>query len=136
MTKSDKIINELFALARDKERVSGARIVAALVHKNKVVSYGFNQYRTSWMQRKFKSNDLSLFLHAEVDAIKNALKVVDADVVKKSTLYVIRARKIAGKEVFGSAKPCRGCQSCIKWFDINRVYYTTDENTYEALEGI
>jgi len=134
MNKSEKIINELFILARDKERVAKAKVVAAVVHKGKIVSYGFNQYRTSWMQRKFKKNDLSLFLHAEVDAIKNALKVADANTVKNSTLYVVRSRKIAGKHVFGEAKPCRGCESCIKWFDMKRVYYSTDENTYEAME--
>lgn len=135
MAKADKIINQLFTLAGDKEPVGKARIVAAVVYKGKVVSYGFNQNRTSWMQRRFKKNDLSLFLHAEVDAIKNALKNSDPDTVSKSTLYVVRSKKNAGKEVFGSAKPCRGCQSCIKWFGVNKVIYTTDENTYEELNN-
>src|SRR5690606_27379722 len=80
-SKTEKIINELFTLARDKERVSNARIVAALVYKGKIVSYGFNQMRTSWVQRRFKKNPHSHFLHAEVDAVKNAMKVVDADTI-------------------------------------------------------
>lgn len=128
-TKTDKIIEQLFMMARDKERVANARIVAAVVFKGKVVSYGYNQYRTAWMQRRFKKNSDSIYLHAEVDAIRNALKVVDADTVSKSVLYVARARSIGGKEQFGNAKPCAGCQSCIDWIGMKRVVFTTDNGT-------
>lgn len=129
MNKSEKIIDQLFLMARDQEPVARARIAAALVYKGKVISYGYNQSRTSWMQRRFKKNDHAFFLHAEVDAIKNALKIVDADTVKKSTLYVARVKTINKKEVFGLAKPCNGCQECIKWFNVKKVFYTTDEGT-------
>lgn len=127
MNKTEKIINDLFTLARDKEPVARAKLVAAVVHKNKIISYGFNQYRTSWVQRRFQSNPEARYLHAEVDAVKNALKIINAEDLSKATLYVARSRKIDGKHVFGNAKPCRGCEQCIAWFDIKRVYYTTDE---------
>lgn len=132
MNKSEKIIDQLFMMARDQEPVSRARIAAALVYKGRVISYGYNQTRTSWMQRRFKKNEHSYFLHAEVDAIKNALKVTDAETVKKSTLYVARAKTIDGKDVFGLAKPCNGCQECIKWFNVRKVFYTTDEGKIES----
>ena len=127
MNKSEKIIEQLFLMARDQEPVARARVAAALVHKGRVISYGYNQSRTSWIQRRFKKNDHAFFLHAEVDAIKKALKIVDADTVKNSTLYVARAKTIDKKDVYGMAKPCNGCQECIKWFNVKRVFYTTDE---------
>jgi deoxycytidylate deaminase len=127
MNKHEKIIDQLFMMARDQEPVARARIAAALVYNGKIVSYGYNQSRTSWMQRRFKKNEHAFFVHAEVDAIKNALKVTSADIVSRSTLYVARARTIDKKEVFGMAKPCIGCAECIKWFNVKRVMYTTDQ---------
>lgn len=131
MNKSERIIEQLFLMARDQAPVANARIAAAVVHKNKVIAYGYNQSRTSWMQRRFKKNDHAFFLHAEVDAIKNALKATDTDTVKKSTLYVARAKTINGKNVFGLAKPCNGCRDCIEWFDVKRVIYTLDNEGIE-----
>lgn len=134
MSKISKVVDDLFILARDKEKVGKAKVVAALIYKGKVISYGFNQYRTSWVQRRFKKNPESHYLHAEADAVKNAMKVVDNDTISKSTLVVVRAKKNAGKNVFGNAKPCVGCQSCIEWIGINKVYYTTDEGTIEEFK--
>lgn len=132
-SKTEKIINELFLLARDKEPVARAKVVAALVYKGKIISYGFNQYRTSWVQRRFKKNPDAQYLHAEVDAIKNAMKNVEGSVISSASLYIVRSRKIGGKNVFGTAKPCSGCADCIDWFDIKKVFYTTDEGTVEQL---
>lgn len=134
MAKSSKIIDDLFILARDKEKVARAKVVAAAVYKGKVVSYGFNQYRTSWIQRRFASNSEAHYLHAETDAIRNAMKVIDGRNLQDITLYVVRSRKIGGKNVLGNAKPCTGCHSCIKWAGIKRVYYSTDDATMERLE--
>lgn len=133
--KSDRIINELFTLARDREKVYGAKITAALVYKGKIVSYGFNQDRTSQLARRFKKNEHAHWLHAEVNAVENAIKSMNADIISKSTLYVVRAKQAnrSGPHVIGNAKPCKGCQDCIKWFGINKVYYSTDEG-YELLD--
>jgi len=100
-----------------------------MVYKGKIISYGFNQDRTHRMSRRFKKNPDANFIHAEVDAIKNALYRTDAKTVGKSTLYVARAKKVERYNpnmVFGKAKPCRGCQDCINWFDIKKVFYTED----------
>lgn len=130
--KTEKILEQLFTLARDKEPVSNARVVAALYFKGKPLAYGFNQSRTSWVQRRFKKNPDACFLHAETDAVRNALKISDKDTIAKSTLYISRAKSVGGKWVFGNAKPCIGCQSCIDWFGIGRVIYST-ECGYEPL---
>lgn len=134
MTKADRIISQLFDLASDHERVYRAKIAAALVYKGKIISYGFNQERTHHLSRRFQKNEHSHWLHAEVDAVKNALKRHDAKVVSKSTLFVVRSKMNGkdGDDVFGNAKPCKGCQECIKWFGISKVYYSTDQG-YEEL---
>lgn len=133
MSKIEKIIHDLFLMARDKERVSNAKITAAIVYKGRVIAYGYNQYRTSWVQRRFKRNEHSHYSHAETDAVKNALKCTDIDTISKSTLIIVRAKEVNGKNVFGNAKPCSGCQECIKWMGIKKVIYTTDEGKYEQL---
>lgn len=131
--KNKKIINHLFILSRDKEKVANARCVAALCYRGNIISYGFNQYRTSWVQRRFKKNPEACFLHAEVDAIKNAMKIVDYQTIRKLTLYVVRARLINNQYQFGNAKPCCGCQACIDWFGISKVYYTCNDGSYQQL---
>lgn len=134
--KNDRIIDELFALARDREKVYRAKFAAAIAYKGKIVAYGFNQERTSHLARRFKKNPHANWLHAEVDAVKNALKVLDQDELSKSTLYVVRAKKTDDKksDAFGDAKPCEGCRQCIEWFDIKRVYYSTEDGGYEELK--
>lgn len=120
-------------MARDKEKVFRAKVTAAIVFKGKVVAYGYNQHRTSWLRRKFKKNEHSNYMCAEVDAIKNALKSISADDLKKSTIFVARAKTVNGKDVYGNAKPCKGCQMCIDWFELKNVYFTTDEGTVERI---
>lgn len=126
-TKSEKIIEELFVLARDHEKFGRARVAAAVVHRGKIISYGFNQPRTHSLQQVFQKNPEAIYLHAEIDAIKNAIRVSDYDTLKKSTVYVARSKNVDGDDVYGNAKPCKGCEACLKFFNVKRVIYTTDE---------
>lgn len=127
--KDNLIIDSLFTLARDQEKNFKVRIVSAVAYRGKIISYGFNQKKSHPFQNKFKKNPHALFLHAETDAIKNALKCTSIDILKKSTLYVVRAKIIDEEMVYGEAKPCSGCEACIKWFGLKKVLYTTDQNT-------
>lgn len=131
MNKTERIIHQLFLMARDQKPVGRARVASALAHKGKVIAYGFNQYRTAWMQRKFKKHPEANHVHAEVDAIRNALKIYGPGIVAKSTLYVARAKIIDGVAVLGNARPCCGCESCINWHGISRVWYSTDSGEVE-----
>ena len=134
MTRIERNINNLFMIARDREPVFKARIASALVYKNKIISYGFNQNRTAWMQRKFKKEPNSHYIHAEVDAIRNAMRIVDFDTIAKSTLYIARAKIKNNNFSYGLVEPCSGCKECINFFNIRNVYYTTDENEIKKLE--
>lgn len=122
-----KILKHLFMLAQDVAPVSRARIVAALVYKNKIISYGTNVNKTHPMAAKYCKHPEAQFLHAEPACIKNALRTYDMSIISKSTLYIARAKLDREFEfVVGMAKPCKGCEGAIKAFNIKKVVYTTD----------
>lgn len=125
-----KVIDYLFEIAKEQPKVGNSRICAGIVYKNRIITTGCNQYRTSLLQRKFPKNEHGVYLHAEIDAIQNFLKVYDVKSLKKTTLYVVRAKnKVPNKKEFihGLAKPCKGCQKCIDSFNIKRVVFTTGD---------
>lgn len=133
---TNKYFNVLKRIAEDIEPVSRMRLAACLVYKNEVISIGTNKRKTHPFQRKFGKNSESIFLHAEIDCIINALKRVDKTVLEKSTLYVQRVKKKNSDSIHfinGMAKPCIGCQKAIAQFKIKEVFYTVDEKGFEEL---
>jgi tRNA(Arg) A34 adenosine deaminase TadA len=114
-----------------------AKVAAAVVRNNRIVSIGINANKSHPMAAKFGKNEQAIFLHAEIAAIKNALKEVDVDDLEKMEMYVVRVKKpkpFSKKWVWGLAKPCVGCQRAIAEFGLRRVVYTTDEHgTYEVM---
>lgn len=119
----DKIMDELFQLAKNRPKISGARIVSAIVLKNKIIAYGFNQKKSHPFQKKYSKNKDCIYLHAEVDAIKNALREVPSEVLSKCTIYVARAKKASrnGPYVLGTSTPCSGCMKCIMSYKIGGI---------------
>lgn len=107
---------------------------SVVVLGNKVISVGFNQLKTSPVQRKYNKFRLqgkeSEFpphihndtLHAEIDSL-NKCSYMDVD-WKNVIIYVGRVDK-AGKPKL--AKPCPACMEAIKERGIKRVYYTTED---------
>jgi len=122
------IFDETFKLAQAVEPVRGARIAAAVVHRGKIISYGFNHKKSHPFQAKFCKNNHAVFFHAEVHAIKNALTSVDTNDLSKCELYIVRAKrdKTNRKWISGMSKPCSGCQKCIDLFDLKSVYYSKE----------
>ena len=123
-----EIQDEIFKLAQSVEPVRGARIAAAVVRRGKVISYGYNHKKSHPFQTRFCKNRHSVFFHAEVHAIKNALKSVDVEDLYKCELYIVRAKrdKANRKWITGMSKPCSGCQKCIDLFDLKSVYYSIE----------
>ena len=123
-----EIFNETFKLAQSVEPVRGARIAAAVVRRGKVISYGYNHKKSHPFQTRFCKNRHAVFFHAEVHAIKNALKSVDVEDLSKCELYIVRAKrdKANRKWITGMSKPCSGCQKCIDLFDLKSVYYSIE----------
>ena len=123
-----EIFDETFKIAQSVEPVRGARIVAAVVRKGNVISYGYCHKKTHPFQAKFRKNKDAVFFHAEVHAIKNALKSIDVEDLSKCELYIVRAKrdKANRKWITGMSKPCSGCKKCIDLFDLKSVYYSKE----------
>jgi len=122
-------INSLSKIASNiVEPAIGKRVVASVVFKNDVVSYGVNSLKTHPFQAKFSKHPEAIYLHAEIAAIKNSLKKLSLNDLEKSTLYVCRVKydENGPKMFFGLSKPCSGCVRCISTFNIKSVIYTLD----------
>lgn len=79
--------------------------------------------KTHPLQAKFGKNSDAVFIHAEIMAIHNALRVVPLEDLTKATLYVIRWYK--GRVAM--SKPCSGCQRAIAHFGIKDCYWSEDD---------
>ena len=138
ITKRDRYnINLCYTAARDLNKFSGARVMALLMYKNtNVLAWGQNQEKTHPLQAQYAKNEEAIYLHAEIDALRNMLRHLDPDDLRHCTLYVARAKYINGMKkemIYGNAKPCSGCQAAIKAFQIKRVVYTTDNQDLAEL---
>ena len=133
---NEGILNTLTKVAEANDD-SNIRFAAAIVYRNKIVSIGLNHNKSHPFQAKYARNPEAIFLHAEIHAIKNALREVDVDELSKCDIYITRVkRKKAGDKqfVWGLSKPCPGCQRAIVEFGIRRTIYSTDEHEkYEVM---
>ncbi len=132
MKKELSFISILKKITQDIECVGNQTLAACVVKRNKIISFGHNKNKTHPLQNKFTKHPEAIYLHAEIDAIKNALKRVSTEDLLGSILYVVRTKK-DGSE--GLAKPCKGCMQAIESFGISKVVYTTNiEGQYQKLK--
>ena len=114
------------------------KFAAAIVYRNRIISVGMNSMKSHPLQAKYRKNPHAVFLHAEIAAIKNALREVEVDDLAKCDIYIARVKRpnqFTKKYVFGLSKPCCGCQRAIAEFGLKRTIYTTDEHGhYEVME--
>lgn len=111
------------------------KFAAAIVFRNRIVSIGLNSMKSHPMAAKYGKNKEAIYLHSEVDCIKNALREIDIDDFTKCDLYVVRVKKtkpFSKQYVWGLSKPCCGCDRAITAFGIKRVIYTTNEGGYKV----
>lgn len=124
--KDLRFIDAALAHAASSEKVAAARVSAVLVIKNRIIAFGTNRRKSHPFQAEYGKNKDSIFLHAETDCIKNALKRVDMEELRHATMYVARVKKRDNQDVWGMAKSCCGCTRAIVEYGIKRVVYTTD----------
>lgn len=109
------------------------KLAAAVVCRNRIISIGINSMKSHPMAAKYGKNEHAVYLHAEVAAIKNALREIDVDDFSKCDIYITRVKKEAPftkKFVWGLAKPCVGCERAIAEFGFKRTIYTCDDGDY------
>jgi tRNA(Arg) A34 adenosine deaminase TadA len=132
----DKAFNMMEKIAQDVAPVGAARIAAGVFRRNELIAVGVNSYKSHPFQVKFQRNSDSIFLHAETDAIKNALKRIDVEDLRYCSLIICRVKYDSIQKnnlVWGLAKPCSGCMKAIISYNIRKVYYTCDNGCYERL---
>jgi len=122
-TRMKRMFNNLTEVAIASEKVANYRLAAIIVYKNRIVSYGVPSYKTSPFQKKYAADEHKIHLHAEISAIKNAMRHLSLSQLKKSSLYVCRVKDTG----WGMAKPCSGCQRAILEFGIKKVIYSSEE---------
>lgn len=120
MNRHDKRLKELLVIAEDASDFHRHKHAASIYIGNRLISIGVNQLKTHPLQKKFGINDDAIYLHAEVDAIRNALKRVSLLDLKYATLYVAKSKAGTPK----MSKPCAGCQKAIIHFGISNVFWT------------
>ena len=124
--KHSEVFNILKPAALDLANV-WPRHVAAIVYKNKIVSFGTSHMKSHPFQARYSKNDEAIFWHAETNAIYNALRVVDTNILKKCSIYVCRVKNdVRQNMIFGLSQPCTGCQECILDHKIPTLIYTLD----------
>lgn len=136
--KHTKIMNLLSKVAADivTPGKGNTRVSAAIVYRNDIVSFGASARKSHPFQARFGKNEDAVYLHAETDAIKNALKYISVEELERSTLYVCRIKFSDTHKkgmIFGLSKPCPGCTRCIVNFGIQSVIYSLDNTGYSVL---
>jgi deoxycytidylate deaminase len=126
----------LSRVADASEPFARAKMAAALVYKNEIISIGTNKNKTHPLQGRYAKHEAAIYLHSEIDAIANAMRRYDVETVAKSKLFIYRSKWTHSKKPVltqGMAKPCQGCMRAIAAFDIKHVCYSLEEEGYEWL---
>ena len=121
-------------LTAEKSNLKVANHGAVVVYRGKIVGRGYNKY---CVENKNKVNRWSV--HAEVDAINNALRKISHDDLRKSSLIVVRKLKEGSKihnketltkssnlvcEEVGYSEPCKHCANFILKNRLKACYYS------------
>lgn len=115
----DKAIKIAFSLC-PTNRENRASHVAFLIKSNVIEKIGLNKRRTHPEIAKHPYHEGYVGIHAELDCI---LKI-DKEDLREYKMLVLR---IDRKNKIAISKPCSGCQSLIKQFNIGEVWYS-DKN--------
>lgn len=137
MKKNIDILTGLSELAKQTAGVGTGhyKLCAMLKIKGYHPFIGFNKMKSHPLQKKFGKSPLSIFLHAEIDVIKNAIR--ETKDVEGGILYIARVKRTPDHKhwQWGLSSPCRGCLMALDSFGISKVFYTTNQNNvYGVLE--
>jgi hypothetical protein len=102
--------------------------IAFLVKKNKIVKIGWNKKKTHPKIAKHPYHDGYVNTHAELDVIlKSGLDNLD-----DHSMIVLRVDR---KGRLANSKPCTGCLSLLKSYNLSEVFYSDTEGKIEKLRN-
>ena len=116
-----KHLSTLVEMAVANPGISNAKMAAAIVKRNRVLTYGINRYKTHPLQAKYSRNVHATHLHAEIDAFQRALREYTLEDLDGCTLFVVRVRK---NGMLAMARPCSGCMPALRTFGMARMVYS------------
>jgi len=131
----NRIDRQLYRLAIESDGVANGRVrmAAAVIYKKNVIAFGVNQMKTHPLMCEQEGyREGQIYLHAEADAIRNSLRLIDHDQLKQCSLRVIRLKRPGiGSQHWtpGLAKPCPGCRQLIDRVGITDVSWTEDDDS-------
>lgn len=104
------------------------------VYGHRIISTGYNTYRTSPLQKKYNKfrfvEDTHHSGHAETQCLKPLIGRKDIDFSKVS-LYIYREHK---NGALALARPCASCFQLIKNLKIKNIFYTNEGGySYEKI---
>jgi tRNA(Arg) A34 adenosine deaminase TadA len=116
--KNDNFVIEELITTAQKSHITH-RHSACLIYKKEIISISENEI----MQ---KNNIMYGSIHAEINTIKNFLKVYkQKKLLKNFHLIVIRISK---NNKLINSKPCKYCIKKMKSFGIEKISYSSDDN--------
>ncbi len=102
--------------------------IAFLVKKNKIVKIGWNRKRTHPEISKHPYHDGYVGTHAELDVIlKSGLEDLN-----DHSMIVLRVDR---KGRLANSKPCPGCLSLLKSYNVDEVFYSDVQGKIEKLSN-
>ncbi len=113
----EKYYNSLPTLPRGRHR-----IVAGIWEKSRLISLGYNQFKTHPKQvaAQRRHNPTREYLHAEIHALCQAANVRNWS-PERSSIYVYRHTKDGLPAL---AAPCDGCREALRLMRIKKLFYT------------
>jgi tRNA(Arg) A34 adenosine deaminase TadA len=110
-------------------------MAAGITYKKHLIATGVNQKKTHPLMLGKGYRKDQLYMHAEIDVIRNALRLITPSQLTQCELHIVRVRRPhsgSKKWVHGLAKPCPGCARTIAGFGIEKVFWS--ENTQETVD--
>lgn len=124
-----KIVSMLTRLAIENPGTrTRYKMSAGIVYRRHLVSTGVNSYKTHPLMQSPGYHSEQIYMHAEVDAIRNALRLISQEQLAKSSIYIVRVKKmrdLTGYQ-YGMARPCKGCTRMIASFGIDSAWWSLD----------
>lgn len=115
------MLEEAIRLARINPILGLPKMAAVICKRHQLIGWGWNSYKTDPLMQRFSDHDLKNCLHAELAAIKNALRSVDVDYLPQCSIHIARVLKNGSVAL---AAPCGICREALSAFGIVKVEYT------------
>ena len=107
-------------------RSTRAHVGCLIVYRGVVIAIGHNQLKSHPLQAHYKN--YRIYLHAEVDALRKALRVIHEDDLMYCKVYVLRLKYSDTGWIQAMAKPCMDCMSTLVNFGVmvDNISWTTE----------